>query len=196
MALVPATPNCLPSRRLACSPRPRSSLHDDLVPPAILALANPRALTVNVGKRCGAKKITQAEINQLMIEKASQGISVVRLKSGDPLVFGRAARRDGCATRGWHSIRDSSGNYRGLCGGCFAPVLADRPAAPHRASFSARAIMPAEAHPESIPSRLALSTCRAGISRRLRRSGAQPACPPICPALPSHTLRSRISRSR
>jgi len=66
-------------------------LHDDLVPAAVLSLANPRALTVNVGKRCGAKKITQAEINQLMIEKAWQGVSVVRLKSGDPLVFGRAA---------------------------------------------------------------------------------------------------------
>jgi uroporphyrin-III C-methyltransferase len=66
-------------------------LHDDLVPAAVLALANPRALTVNVGKRCGAKKVTQAEINRLMIEKASQGVSVVRLKSGDPLVFGRAA---------------------------------------------------------------------------------------------------------
>lgn len=66
-------------------------LHDDLVTPAVLALANPRGLAVNVGKRCGAKKITQLEINRLMIEKASQGFSVVRLKSGDPLVFGRAA---------------------------------------------------------------------------------------------------------
>jgi uroporphyrin-III C-methyltransferase len=66
-------------------------LHDDLVPAAVLALANPRALTVNVGKRCGRKKITQEEINQLMIDKASQGVSMVRLKSGDPLVFGRAA---------------------------------------------------------------------------------------------------------
>lgn len=66
-------------------------LNDDLVPVAILALANPRALTVSVGKRCGVKKITQQEINRLMIEKASQGLKVVRLKSGDPLVFGRAA---------------------------------------------------------------------------------------------------------
>ena len=66
-------------------------LHDDLVPATILALANPRALTVSVGKRCGTKRITQAEINQLMVEKASQGVSIVRLKSGDPLVFGRAA---------------------------------------------------------------------------------------------------------
>jgi uroporphyrin-III C-methyltransferase len=66
-------------------------LHDDLVPAAVLALCNPRALTVSVGKRCGTKKITQAQINQLMIEKAQQGVSIVRLKSGDPLVFGRAA---------------------------------------------------------------------------------------------------------
>jgi uroporphyrin-III C-methyltransferase len=66
-------------------------LHDDLVPDAVLALANPRALTVSVGKRCGAKRITQEEINSLMIEKARQGVSIVRLKSGDPLVFGRAA---------------------------------------------------------------------------------------------------------
>jgi uroporphyrin-III C-methyltransferase len=66
-------------------------LHDDLVPPAILNLASPDAVIVNVGKRCGAKTITQDEINALMVEHASGGHSVVRLKSGDPLVFGRAS---------------------------------------------------------------------------------------------------------
>lgn len=66
-------------------------LHDDLVPAAVLALANPRAVRVSVGKRCGTKNITQEQINQLMIEHARQGQNVVRLKSGDPLVFGRAA---------------------------------------------------------------------------------------------------------
>jgi uroporphyrin-III C-methyltransferase len=65
-------------------------LHDDLVPPAILELAQPHAVVVNVGKRCGAKTITQEEINALMIEHAQAGRSVVRLKSGDPLLFGRA----------------------------------------------------------------------------------------------------------
>ena len=45
---------------------------------------------MNVGKRCGAKTITQEEINALMIEHARAGRSVVRLKSGDPLLFGRA----------------------------------------------------------------------------------------------------------
>jgi uroporphyrin-III C-methyltransferase len=66
-------------------------LHDDLVPPAILNLAPPHAVVVNVGKRCGAKSITQGEINALMISHARANRSVVRLKSGDPLIFGRAA---------------------------------------------------------------------------------------------------------
>ncbi len=65
-------------------------LHDDLVNPAILALAHEKAEVVNVGKRCGAKKISQPQINSLMIEHARAGGSVLRLKSGDPLVFGRA----------------------------------------------------------------------------------------------------------
>jgi len=66
-------------------------LHDDLVPQAILDLAAAGAEVVNVGKRCGAKSITQEEINALMIENTRAGRSVVRLKSGDPLLFGRAA---------------------------------------------------------------------------------------------------------
>jgi len=74
-------------------------LHDDLVPSAILDMAPRHATVVNVGKRCGAKTITQEEINALMIENAqaghSPGRSVVRLKSGDPLLFGRAAEEIG-----------------------------------------------------------------------------------------------------
>ena len=66
-------------------------LHDDLVPQTILDLAALGTEVVNVGKRCGAKAITQEEINELMIAHARAGRSVVRLKSGDPLLFGRAA---------------------------------------------------------------------------------------------------------
>lgn len=66
-------------------------LHDDLVPAAILALARPRAQVANVGKRCGAKGITQAEINERMIEAARRGLCVVRLHGGDPTIFGRLA---------------------------------------------------------------------------------------------------------
>jgi uroporphyrin-III C-methyltransferase len=66
-------------------------LYDDLVTPEVLAIASPRAEIVNVGKRCGLKSITQGEINALMVDHARAGRNVVRLKSGDPLVFGRAA---------------------------------------------------------------------------------------------------------
>jgi uroporphyrin-III C-methyltransferase / precorrin-2 dehydrogenase / sirohydrochlorin ferrochelatase len=66
-------------------------LHDDLVPQAVLDLASASAEIENVGKRCGAKNITQDEINALIVEGARAGRSVVRLKSGDPLLFGRAA---------------------------------------------------------------------------------------------------------
>ncbi|MGC2330250.1 MAG: uroporphyrinogen-III C-methyltransferase [Candidatus Acidiferrales bacterium] len=66
-------------------------LHDDLVPTAILSLAGPHAEVINVGKRCGAKGITQGEIDALMIDFARRGLDVVRLKSGDPGIFGRLA---------------------------------------------------------------------------------------------------------
>lgn len=65
-------------------------LHDSLVSPAILELASPAAEIVNVGKRCGHKHITQEQINRQLVEFASLGKLVVRLKSGDPLIFGRA----------------------------------------------------------------------------------------------------------
>jgi uroporphyrin-III C-methyltransferase len=65
-------------------------LHDDLVSQEILRILPRAAQLVNVGKRCGAKGISQAEINALMVQLAHEGKIVARLKSGDPLLFGRA----------------------------------------------------------------------------------------------------------
>lgn len=65
-------------------------LPDDLVSEEILALAHKGVEIIPVGKRCGQPRITQAEIHILMIEAARAGRSVLRLKSGDPLIFGRA----------------------------------------------------------------------------------------------------------
>ena len=65
-------------------------LHDDLVPQEILRVLPTTAQIVNVGKRCGAKSISQEEINALMVQLAREGKIVARLKSGDPLLFGRA----------------------------------------------------------------------------------------------------------
>jgi uroporphyrin-III C-methyltransferase len=65
-------------------------LYDDLVSLEILNLIPITAQHHNVGKRSGTKKIQQAEINFLMIALAESGKQVIRLKSGDPLIFGRA----------------------------------------------------------------------------------------------------------
>jgi uroporphyrin-III C-methyltransferase len=66
-------------------------LHDALVSAEVLTLISPRARVLNVGKRCGRKSITQDEINDLLVRFAAAGEMVVRLKSGDPSIFGRAA---------------------------------------------------------------------------------------------------------
>lgn len=87
----PGDPDLLTVKALRIIQTADVILHDDLVTPAILDAASPHAVVVNVGKRCGKKNITQEEIHELMIEHARAERSVVRLKSGDPLLFGRAA---------------------------------------------------------------------------------------------------------
>jgi uroporphyrin-III C-methyltransferase/precorrin-2 dehydrogenase/sirohydrochlorin ferrochelatase len=64
-------------------------LHDRLVPAAVLDLARRDAALICVGKSAGGAGSTQEEINALMIGHANQGKRVVRLKGGDPFVFGR-----------------------------------------------------------------------------------------------------------
>lgn len=63
-------------------------LYDGLVSEAVLALAR-GALLVHVGKRCNQRLITQEEIGALMVHHASLSRAVVRLKGGDPSLFGR-----------------------------------------------------------------------------------------------------------
>ncbi len=64
-------------------------LHDDLISSEILELIPATAHIRNVGKRCGRKSTPQLEINALLIAFASFGLQVVRLKGGDPSIFGR-----------------------------------------------------------------------------------------------------------
>lgn len=66
-------------------------LHDDLVPQEILDLCPASADVINVGKRCGQRSRSQEQINALMVWHAreTEAQTIVRLKSGDPAVFGR-----------------------------------------------------------------------------------------------------------
>ena len=65
-------------------------LVDDLVHPEVLKHARPDARIVHVGKRGGCQSTPQAFIEKLMVQEALAGENVVRLKGGDPLLFGRA----------------------------------------------------------------------------------------------------------
>jgi uroporphyrin-III C-methyltransferase len=86
----PGDPELLTLKALRVLRTADAVLHDDLIAPEILKLIPSAAQIHNVGKRCGKKKILQEEINFLMIALADSGLRVVRLKSGDPLIFGRA----------------------------------------------------------------------------------------------------------
>ena len=86
----PGDPDLLTVKAVRLLQSADAVLYDDLVAPEILNLIPARAQRHNVGKRCGKKKILQDEINFLMIALADAGLRVVRLKSGDPLIFGRA----------------------------------------------------------------------------------------------------------
>jgi uroporphyrin-III C-methyltransferase len=86
----PGDPELLTLKALRLLRTAEAVLHDDLVAPEILKLIPSSAQLQSVGKRCGKKKILQGEINCLMVALAVSGLRVVRLKGGDPLIFGRA----------------------------------------------------------------------------------------------------------
>jgi uroporphyrin-III C-methyltransferase len=64
-------------------------IYDALVSPAILAMINPNTEKINAGKRMGRHSLLQSETTQLLIDKAHKNAIVVRLKGGDPFIFGR-----------------------------------------------------------------------------------------------------------
>jgi len=66
-------------------------IHDALLPAELLAHLPPAALAIPVGKRLGKHSVKQAEICSLLLEYARKGRRIVRLKGGDPTVFGRLA---------------------------------------------------------------------------------------------------------
>lgn len=86
----PGDPDLLTVRALNVVKSADVVLYDDLVAKPILALARADAELINVGKRGYRQSCKQPEINALLIARAQSGLHVVRLKGGDPLIFGRA----------------------------------------------------------------------------------------------------------
>lgn len=98
-------------------------VHDALVLPALLQEARTDAEIIDVGKRHADHKMTQDDINALLVEKAKQGHRVVRLKGGDPFLFGRGAEEVAYVTA--RGIRCEI--VPGVTAGIAAPAMAGIP---------------------------------------------------------------------
>ncbi len=85
----PGDPGLLTRKGLQAIARAQVVVYDRLVSPAILALIPPEAEAIDVGKEASHHPIPQDQINQILLEKALEGKTVVRLKGGDPFLFGR-----------------------------------------------------------------------------------------------------------
>ena len=89
----PGDPGLITVRGLEVIRRAEVLVHDRLVHPALLDEAPASALRIYVGKQAGAHCLPQERISALLVEHARHGHVVVRLKGGDPFVFGRAEKR-------------------------------------------------------------------------------------------------------
>jgi len=117
-------------------------LYDRLVPPALLDRARPDAELVYVGKEPGRPSVPQEEINRLLIEHGSAGRAVVRLKGGDPFVFGRGGEEA-------EALAEAGIRFEvvpGITAGIAAPAHAGIPVT-HRDEASAVAFVTAHEDP-------------------------------------------------
>ncbi len=86
----PGDPELLTVKAARLLARAEIVFHDSLVSAEVLRLIVRDAEVIDVGKRCGRKLLTQEEINSLLVAAATKHEVVIRLKGGDPLIFGRA----------------------------------------------------------------------------------------------------------
>jgi uroporphyrinogen III methyltransferase / synthase len=85
----PGDPGLITVKGQACIHNADVVIYDYLAAPALLAHASPKTEMIYVGKKGGDHTLPQGGINQLIIDKARQGLVVARLKGGDPYIFGR-----------------------------------------------------------------------------------------------------------
>jgi uroporphyrin-III C-methyltransferase len=85
----PGDPGLLTVRGLELLGEAQVIVYDQLVNPVLLEQASPAAIRIFVGKQAGCHSIAQEEINRMLIDHARLGYQIVRLKGGDPFVFGR-----------------------------------------------------------------------------------------------------------
>ena len=112
----PGDPGLLTVRGLELLRRAQVIVFDQLVNPDLLEKASAGAMKIFAGKRAGRHCIAQSEINQALIDHAVLGYEVVRLKGGDPFVFGRGGEEAEALGSRRYSFRDRSRRQLGRGG--------------------------------------------------------------------------------
>src|SRR5215217_1937130 len=138
----PGDPGLLTARALELIAQADVILHDRLIPPGALAHARPAAEVVDVGKVGGGEQTPQQETTRLLVELARAGRHVVRLKGGDPFVFGRGGEEA-------QALRAAGVPFEvvpGVTAGVAAPAYAGVPVT-HRDDASGVALVTAHEDP-------------------------------------------------
>jgi uroporphyrin-III C-methyltransferase len=142
-------------------------IHDRLIGRELLQEAKPQAVLIDVGKGPGHAPYSQAEINRLLVEHALGGASVVRLKGGDPFVFGRGSEEVAACEEAGIPVRV----VPGVTSAVAAPAAAGIPLTARGVAQSFTVLTGQSAGGESIP------------------------VLPVLPVLPEHTLVILMGRS-
>lgn len=97
-------------------------IYDALVSPAILTMINPLAEKINAGKRRGRHSLLQSQTTELLINKAQDNAIVVRLKGGDPFVFGRGGEEMEDLIKAGVSVEVVPGITSGIAAAAYAGI--------------------------------------------------------------------------
>ena len=128
----PGDPGLMTARSLELIASADVILHDRLIPPGAIDGARDDAELYYVGKEPGEAAVEQGEIEKLLVDRARAGASVVRLKGGDPFVFGRGGEEA-------ESLVAAGVPFEvvpGVTAGIAAPAYAGIPGSPDRSGWS------------------------------------------------------------
>jgi len=180
----PGDPGLITVRGLECIKRADAIVYDYLSSAAFLKYAGSGTELIYVGKKQGAHTLPQNQINQLIITKAGQGLVVVRLKGGDPFIFGRGGEEA-------QALAEAGIPFEvvpGITSAIAAPAYAGIPLT-HRDYSSALAFVTGHENPEKIESSVDWTSLAKGMGTLIFFMGVKN-LPHIVSQLVSHGMVS------
>lgn len=151
----PGDPDLLTIQAVKALRRASVALVDDLVQPGVLRYLRRSARVVHVGKRGGCLSTPQAYINRLMVAEARRGERVVRVKGGDPFVFGRGGEEADALRQAGIAVQV----VNGISAGMAAPASIGVPVTDRRHTRGVALVTGHAEHADQAPDWQALARC-------------------------------------